>query len=121
MLRRMAYRTLWVLAAALVFLPAATAHQVSISQQTAVGNGTNLEPGTYRVEVVKGQEAAEVKFFLRDNMVASVSATLTPEGEKCRATQVHTDVVDGANVITKIWLVGSRESLVFRQEGAKAD
>ena len=60
MSKRMGYRILSTLVCTLVFVSIAAAHEVSIGERARVGNGPELQPGTYRVEVVKNQDSAEV-------------------------------------------------------------
>lgn len=118
---RMAYRTLSTLACALVFVSVAAAHEVSISQRVRIGNGPELQPGTYRVEVVKNQDSAEVTFSQGGDLVVTVPVTLTTEASKCKSTEIYSEAVDGGRVITKIRLQGSKESLVFTQDAPKAE
>jgi len=121
MSKRMGYRILSTLVCALVFVSIAAAHEVSITNRAKVGNGPELQPGTYRVEVVKNQDSAEVRFFKGGDLVATAPATLTQEAAKCAATEIHTEEADGGWVITKIRLQGSKESLVFKPDTPKAE
>jgi hypothetical protein len=118
----MEYRILATVICTLVFVSIAAAHEVSITYRANVGNGPVLQPGTYRVEVIKNQDSAEVRFLQGGDLVATAPATLTEEAVKCNSTEVHSEEVDGGKVITKIWLQGSKESLVFnRAPSAKAE
>ena len=121
MSKRIVYRILSTLVSTLVFVSIAAAHEVSIRDQAKVGNGPELQPGTYQVEVVKNQDSAEVRFFHGGDLVATAPATLTKEAVKCNGTEVHSEEVAGGLVITKIWLQGSKESLVFKQDTPKAE
>ena len=53
--------------------------------------------------------------------MVTVPATLSKEATKCNNTEVHSEEVDGGQVITKIWLQGSKESLVFKPDAPKAE
>ena len=86
-----------------------------------MGNGPELQAGTYRVEVVKNQDSAEVHFYQEGELVATAPAVLAKEAAKCNFTEVHSEKVDGEQVITKIWLQGSKESLVFKADIPKAE
>jgi hypothetical protein len=110
------YRILSTLICTLIFVSITAAHEVSITRRAFVGADTQLPPGTYRVEVEKHQDSAEVRFFQGGDLVAAARATLTKEAVKCNNTEVHSEEVDGVHVITKIWLQGSKESLVFKQD-----
>jgi len=93
----------------------AVAHEVSIWVPSKVGNSPELQPGTYRLEIVKNQDSAEVQFFLADDLVATVPVTLAKETAKSDYTAVHSREVEGGQVITKIYLRGLKESLVFEE------
>ena len=121
MFNKMGYRILSTLVCMLAFVSIVMAHDVSIGYRAKVGNGPELQPGTYRVEVVKSQDSAEVHFFKAGDLVLQAQATLTMEAAKCNSTEVHSEEVDGRQVITKIWLQGSKESLVFKQDTPKAE
>lgn len=88
-------------------------HEVNIRAAARIGYGPELLPGTYQLEVVRNPGATEVSFFQQNDFVASVPATLCREGSWCARTEISWEHVDGAAVITRIWLKGSRESLVF--------
>ena len=121
MCKKMGYRILSTLVCALVFVAIAAAHEVRIPERAKVGNGPELQAGTYHVEVVKNQDSAEVRFFQDGDLVATASATLTKEGRKCESTEVHSEKVEGGWVVTKIWLEGWKESLVFKPDTPKAE
>jgi hypothetical protein len=116
MSKKMGYRILSALAFTLVLACLASSHEVTISDLARLGKGPVLEPGTYRVEVVKNQDSAEVRFFQGEDLVVTAPATLTKEAVKCNNTEIHSEEVDGGRVITKIWLQGWKESLVFKQD-----
>ncbi len=113
MSKRMGCRILLNLVCTLVFVSIAVAHEVSIARRAFIGVDTELQPGTYRVEVERKQDSAEVLFFRGGDLVAAARATLTEEAVKCNGTEVHYDEVNGGRVITKIRLQGSKEGLVF--------
>jgi hypothetical protein len=114
MSKKMGFRILSTLVCTFIFVSIAAAHEVTLMDRSKIGNGPELQPGTYKVEVVNNQDSAEVRFFQRGNLVVTAPATLTSEAMKCRNTEVHSEEVDGGQVITKIWLEGSEESLVFK-------
>ena len=114
-------RILSTLVCTLVFVSIAAAHEVTIGQREKVGNGPELQPGTYQVEVEKNQDSAEVRFFQGGDLVLRVPGTLTKEAVKCNNTEVHSEEVDGGRVITKIWLQGWKESLAFKQDTPMAE
>jgi ABC-type Fe3+/spermidine/putrescine transport system ATPase subunit len=113
---RTGYRIISTLGCTFVFLSIATAHEITIAQRAKVGNDQELDQGTYRVEVEKNENSAEVLFFRGEDLVAAAHATLTKEEVKSTHTEVHSQQADGERVITKIWLQGWKESLVFKQD-----
>ena len=121
MSKRVWHGILPVLICALVFVSIAAAHEITIGQLAKIGNGQTLEPGTYQVEVEKMQGSAEVLFFQGGELVVTAKATLTKEAVKCNNTEVHSEEADGTRVITKIWLRGWKESLVFKQDTPEAE
>jgi hypothetical protein len=121
MSKRIGYGILSTLVFMFVFLSIAAAHEITIGQLAKIGSGQTLEPGTYRVEVERNQDSAEVLFFQGGELVVTAKATLTKEAVKCNNTEVHSEEVDGTRVITKIWLRGWKESLVFKQDTPEAE
>ena len=120
MSKRMGYWILSALICTFVLGSMAAAHEIKIGQRAKIGNGQALEPGTYRVEVERNQNSAEVLFFQGDELVAAGKAILTKEEAKSEQTEVHSKEIDGERVITKIWLQGWKESLVFKQDTPEA-
>lgn len=53
--------------------------------------------------------------------MAAAQAALTKEEVKSNHTEVHYEEVDGQRVITKIWLQGWKERLVFKQDTSAAE
>ena len=119
MAKRILFRILSTLICTLVFVAIAAAHEIDFAQQVKIGNGPALQPGTYRVEVVKKQNSTEVTFSQGNDFEVTVPATLTQEATKCKNTEVHSEATDGGRVIYKIWLHGWRESLVFERDTPK--
>ena len=121
MSKGMGCRILSTLVCTLAFVSIAAAHEVSITSRAFVGEDTRLQPGTYRVEVEKNQDSAEVLFFQGGELIGTAPAIFTKEAVKCNNTEVYSDEVDGERVITKIWLQGWKESLVFKQHTAETE
>jgi len=122
MSRRMGYQILTTLICTLAFVSIAAAHEVSITYRANVGNGLALEPGTYRVEVVKNQDSSEVLFYKGGDLWLRAPVTLVEETDKAPQTEIHYEEMNDAKVINQIRLRGSKESLVFnRAPSAKAE
>lgn len=90
-------------------------HDVKIDYQTKLGNGPKIEPGTYRLELVKNQDATEAAFYQGKVLVASVPVTVKMEAEKSPHTAIHYETIDSGRIINKIRVVGWKESLIFRE------
>ena len=122
MLRRIGCRILPSLLGALIFASTAAAHMLTLSGPASIGSGPELKAGTYRVEVAQSKEySAAVRFFRGNSLAAEVPAKLAKETSKCRSTEIHSEVMDGRQVITKIRLEGSNQTLVFSPDSTKAD
>jgi len=98
-----------------VFVAIAAAHEVRVTDPAKVGPGSELQPGTYRVEVVKNQDSSEVHFYKGGDLWLRVPVTLATEKAKAQNTEVHYSQLNGGKVITRIRLEGSKESLIFNQ------
>lgn len=111
-------RTISRLLTTVVFALAAAgfswAHEVTITYQSKLGNGPELQPGTYRVELIKNQETSEAAFYDGDQLVAQVPITIVVESEKSPQTEVHYETLDSGRVISQIRVAGWKERLVFR-------
>jgi hypothetical protein len=97
----------------LVFVSIAAAHEVKIRDVSKVGNGSQLQPGTYRVEVVKNQDSSEALFYAGRDLRLRVPVTLAPDSKEAQYTEVHIAARADGQAITQIRLEGSKESLLF--------
>jgi hypothetical protein len=95
----------------------AIAHDVKIDLGAKLGNGPEMQPGTYRVELLKNQNAPEAVFYKGRSEVARVPITIAMESEKSRHTEVHYELLDDGRVINQIKIAGWKERLVFRERG----
>src|SRR5664279_5133881 len=112
MFRGTEFRFLFAVIFMFVFASIAVAHEVRISQPVKVGNGSQLQPGTYRVEVVKNQDSSEALFYEGRDLRLRVPVTLASDSKKAQYTEVHTAALEDGQVITQIRLEGSKESLL---------
>jgi hypothetical protein len=99
----------------LVFVSIAAAHEVKIKEMSNVGNGSQLQPGTYRVEVVKNQDSSEALFYEGGDLTVRVPVTITTAAKKAPYTEVHFVKLSDGMALTEIRLEGSKESLLFSQ------
>lgn len=111
MIHRAAMAAVFLLVAAGLAWP----HEVTITYQAKLGDGRELQPGTYRLEVVRNQDATEVAFYQGRNLVIKIPAKLVAESEKCRQTEVHYELLENGRVINQIRVAGWKDSLVFRE------
>jgi hypothetical protein len=121
MSKKIGYRILSTMVFTLAIVSIAVAHEVIITKGAKIGNGPELQPGTYQVEIVKNQDSAEVSFFKGGDLVVKVPAKLTQENTKVHHTEVHYEEANGAQMITLIRLKGSKEGLVFKPDTPKAE
>jgi hypothetical protein len=94
-----------------------SAHEITISESSKLGKGPTIEAGTYRIELIKNQDASHAVFYAGKDEVARAPVTLVAEPSKSRQTEVHSEEVDGSRTITQIRLQGSKEKLVFERAG----
>ena len=104
--------TIFVLAAAGFTL----AHEVVISDKAKLGNGPELQPGTYQIELIKNQDTSEAAFYKAGDLVIRVPVMIVAESEKSRQTEVHYETLDQGRVINQIRVAGWKETLVFRAQ-----
>jgi hypothetical protein len=112
---RMMYRTLAIVVFVLIAASLALAHEVNIVYQAKLGNGPELQPGTYRLDVVKNQDTSEALFYKGRELVIRVPITIAAESDKFRQTEVHYELLDSGRVINQIRIQGWKERLVFRE------
>jgi len=115
---KLLYRVLATAVFVLVTAGLSLAHDVKINYQTKLGNGPELQPGTYRLELVKNSDATEAAFYQGKVLVASVPVTVEMQSQKSPHTAVHYETLDSGRVINKIRVTGWRESLIFRERTA---
>ncbi len=109
------YHTLAAVVFVLVSASLTLAHEVNIDYRARLGNGPELQPGTYRLEVVKNQDTSEAVFYKGRDLVIRVPITIAAESDKCRQTEVHYELLDSGRVINQIRVAGWKEKLVFRE------
>lgn len=110
---RMLYHSLLAFALVLVAASLTLAHDVTISERAKLGNGPELNAGTYRLKLVKNQDTSEAVFYKGGDQVARVPITIVNESDKSRHTEVHSQLLDGERVINEIRVAGWKETLVF--------
>jgi hypothetical protein len=119
MKHKMMYRCLASVLFVFVSAGIALAHDVKIDLGARLGNGPEIQPGTYRVELLKNQDAPEAVFYKGRIEMARVPITIAMESQKSRHTEVHYELLDDGRVINQIKIAGWKERLVFRERGPK--
>jgi len=112
---RVIVRVLGIVAVLLAGIGVSLADEVVITYQAKLGSGPELQPGTYRVEIVKNQDLSEAAFYRGDELIAQVSVAIVVESQKSRHTEVHFENLDNGRVINQIRVAGWKETLVFRE------
>jgi hypothetical protein len=106
-----------LLAAGMAF---AKAKEINISQPAKLANGPELQPGTYKVDLLKAQDAHEVLFYKGNEVVARTPAKVLEEPSKAPRTEIVYETRDGGRVITQMRVDGWREKLIFGEHGEQA-
>ena len=112
---RIMYRFLMAVVFVLVSAGITLAHEVKIDHRAKLGNGPELQPGTYRLELMKTQDTSEAAFYQGGDLVTRVPITISVEPNKSRQTEVHYELLDGGHVINQIRVEGWKERLVFSE------
>jgi hypothetical protein len=106
---------------AILFLATvAMAKEISIHYPAKLGNGPELQPGTYKIELVKNQTSPEVLFYKGRELVARTPAKVEEQPRKADQTQVFYDIKDKDRVITELRISGWKERVVFTDAGSTA-
>ena len=104
------------LAVALLFsVGLALAKTVKIEARSKLANGSVLEPGYYKVEVLGEKAKPEVDFYKGKQLVAKTSAQMEPLAKKVPNTAIYYNNAEKPPVITGIELGGSMDKLVFKK------
>ena len=115
MSRRTGIRFLQAVSCVFILVPVASATDVvHISRRAKIGDDAQLEAGAYRVEAERSRNSAEVLFLPGEHLVEAAHATLGKVEARSNHTEVHSEQVAGEQVMTRIWLQGWTQSLVFR-------
>jgi len=91
------------------------AKEITISDPAKLASGPELKPGSYKVDLVKTEEAAEVVFYRGDELVAKSAAKLVEEPRKAAYTQIVYDTQETPKVIKEMVLRGSKERIIFER------
>lgn len=121
MAQRVGYRFLSALISTLALASLAVAQEVMILDGSKVGNGPELEGGTYRLQVIRNRDSTKVLFYKGGDLLAARSATVVKQTKKARHTEIDYLDPDGENIITRIWIEGSKESLIFTHDSPHAN
>ncbi len=84
---------------------------VDISSVVNIGNGVELQPGTYKMTVMDGLNPPEVAFYNNGELVAQIPARLGDEGKKANQTEIVSNI--NTHSITEIRPQGWTQSIVF--------
>jgi hypothetical protein len=79
-----------------------------------IANGTELQPGTYKVELTPNASSPELIFYQEGKLVAKAPVTLVNEGKKIDQTEIQYNTAADQHVITEIDVHGWRQEIKFR-------
>jgi hypothetical protein len=101
-------------------LATAKTNTVQFAYRTSLGNGTVLNPGSYRVVVINDSSTPKVAFYQGSKQVAETPVRLVPVSKKNSETQVIYDQSHkNSNVLTEIDLDGWNQNMVFHQTATR--
>jgi hypothetical protein len=118
-----------LIAASGLFLTAGTAlarsshsktAQITVLYTSKIGNGPELKPGNYKVEVAANAKPIEVTFYQNGRLVAQAPAKLVNEGKKADDTQIYYNNAGNEHVITRLDMQGWNEQVMFPASGHNA-
>ncbi len=95
------------------------AKNVQVSDPARLGNGPELQPGTYRIELINNQDGSECLFYKGRNLVVRVPTKVIQEAQKSPHTALHSEIIDNGRVITQIRVEGWKEALLFERPAEK--
>ncbi len=84
---------------------------IEISQQARLGNGPELQPGSYKVTLVSNSNSPEVAFYQNGKLVAQVPVQLVGGGNKFNQTEIHSNT--DTHEIIEMRLEGWNQRLIF--------
>jgi hypothetical protein len=87
--------------------------QVTLVSSVKLADGTQLEPGTYKVEVSDNAQSPEALFYKGSALIARSPVKLESQPQKSNQTAILTKNQGSDSVITEIQLSGRTEKLVF--------
>jgi hypothetical protein len=95
----------------------ALAKTVKIEERAKLANGSVLEPGSYKVEVLGETTKPEVDFYQGNHLVAKTSAKLEALTRKVPNTAIYYNNAEKPPMITGIEMEGAKDKLVFTGTG----
>jgi hypothetical protein len=105
------------MASMLIFagLALASTKEVSVSYPAKLTSGQELQPGSYKVEVLNTQSTPEVVFYKGKEVVARTPVKLVEQPKKSDRTMITYNTQENTRIIDEIWLAGWKEKLVFEK------
>jgi len=87
--------------------------QVPIVYASRIADGTELQPGTYKVELTPDASSPELMFYQEGKLVAKAPVTLVNEGKKIDQAEIPYNTAADQHVITEIDVHGWRPEMTF--------
>jgi hypothetical protein len=98
-------------------LAQAKTKEINLAQPARLGDGPELQPGSYRIELVRDAQKPELIFYRDRTEVARAPAKLVEEPSKASRTEIHFNLKDNKRVLTQMRVEGWRERVVFTKPG----
>jgi hypothetical protein len=86
---------------------------VTLTAVTVMPDGTQLQPGTYRMELLSDSSSAQVAFYKNDKLVCKCPVKLESAMEKVPANRMLFEVGNGTHVLRTLEIPGWSQMLVF--------
>jgi hypothetical protein len=88
---------------------------IEIQQGARLGNGPDLQPGSYKLTLVNNSNSPEAAFYRKGKLVAQVPVQLVDGEKKSNETEIYSDT--DTHTITEMHPKGWNQKLVFIEAG----
>lgn len=85
--------------------------EIEITQQARLGNGPELQPGSYKVTLVNNSNSPEVAFYQNGKLVAQAPVQLVAGANKFNQTEIESN--SDTHTIIEIRLQGWTQRILF--------
>src|SRR5215469_13317329 len=94
--------------------------QVTLIYASQIANGTELQPGSYKVELSPNASSPQLMFYQQGKLVAQAPVKLVAETKKIGQTEILYNTAANQHVITEIDLRAWSQAVKFPSSNAAA-